>query len=422
MRRSLHRWLYLLLGGAIGLAVGIVLAWPVEVVATAGLSPVLAGVLVLVLAGAPVVAVGTLGEVRPVEAVAVGGLLARAFTDRPGPSTTWAQRWRTGLLLALHVLAGTLAGALLVIGLPSAVVLVAAGGAGAEELLGLPVPAGWPARLLLAAGVLLLVVVGGELLGRGLAAVAPRLLAGSTAERLAAAEASVSVLSGRDRLARELHDSVGHALSLASVQAGAARRLLVRDPAAAEQAIRATEDATRRALVDLDHVLGLLREEEAGPGEVAPAPDLRDLDELVASSRAAGVHVCVEVRGTVGSLPALVSREAYRIVQEGLTNVLRHAPGAAGRLVVDTAGDDLQLTLSNTLSNTLSDTLSDTGASTGADDEAGSTPGTAGGGRGLRGVQERVRDLRGAVRAGTGDDGRWQLAVRLPVHARGAAR
>jgi len=403
VRRSLLRWLYLLLGGAIGVAVGLVLAWPVQVIATAGLPPVLAGLLVVVLVATPVLAVGALGEVRPVEAVAVAGLLSPDYTDRPGPSTTWRQRGRSSLLLGLHVLAGAVAGGLLVVGVPGAVVLAAdPGGAGAEDLLALPLPGSWALRLLLAAGVALLTVLGGELIGRGLAALAPRLLAGPAAERLAAAEASVSLLTGRDRLARELHDSVGHALSLASVQAGAARRLLVRDPAAAEQAIRATEEATRRALVDLDHVLGLLREEEGRPGDVTPAPDLRDLDTLVATARGAGADVAVEVAGAVASLPALVSREAYRIVQEGLTNVLRHAPGAACAVLVDAAGSELELRLVNAV--------------------PGAVPEGAGGGRGLLGVRERVRDLRGSVRSGTDDDGRWSLAVRLPVHARGAAR
>jgi len=403
VRRSLLRWLYLLLGGAIGVAVGIVLAWPAESIATSGLPPAAAGVLIVVLVGTPILAVGALGEVRPVEAVAVGGLLTPQYTDRPGPSTTWRQRGRSSLLLGLHVLAGAVAGGLLVIGVPGAVVLAAdPGGAGAEDLLGFPLPGSWPLRLLLAAGVVVLTVLGGELIGRGLAALAPRLLAGPAAERLAAAEASVSLLTGRDRLARELHDSVGHALSLASVQAGAARRLLVRDPVAAEQAIRATEDATRRALVDLDHVLGLLREEEARPGDVAPAPDLRDLDVLVATARGAGADVDVQVTGPVDGLPALVSREAYRIVQEGLTNVLRHAPGASCALLVEAAGSELALRLVN--------------------DAAGAVAGESGGGRGLQGVRERVRDLRGSVQSGPDDDGRWSLAVRLPVHARGAAR
>ena len=403
VRRSLHRWLYLLLGGAIGVALGIVLAWPVQLVAGAGLPPVLAGVLVLLLVAAPVLAVGALAQVRPVEAVAVVGLLDPAAAVQAGPSTTGRQRRRTALLLAAHVLAGTMAGTLLVVGVPATVVLALdPAGAGGDVLLGLRVPEGWPARALLAVGALVLTVVGGEGLGRGLAALAPRLLAGPAAERLAAAEASVSLLTARDRLARELHDSVGHALSLASVQAGAARRLLDRDPAAAERAIRATEDATRRALVDLDHVLGLLRDEEGTPGDVVASPDLRDLERLAATARAAGAEVDVRLTGPVAGLPAVVSREAYRIVQEGLTNVLRHAPGAACRVVVDASGGDLELRLENVA--------------------PGAVTGGPGGGRGLRGVGERVQALRGQVQAGAGDDGRWQLAVRLPVHARGAAR
>jgi signal transduction histidine kinase len=396
LRRSLHRWVYLLLGGAFALAVGVVFAWPVEVVLASGLPPAAAVVLGLLVGAAPVAAVGTLAETRSIESAAVAALLTGRDEDRAGPSTTPAQRARTGLLLVLHVLAGGLAGGLLVVGLPTAVLLAATPDVGG--LFGaVTVPGGWTVRLVLAVLLAAAVVVGGALLGRGLAALAPRLLAGSTAQRLAAAEAAVSVLAGRDRLARELHDSVGHSLSLVTVQAGAARRLITRDPAAAEAAIRATEDAARRALVDLDHVLGLMREESRDPAGVAPVPDLRDLDDLVSTARAAGARVDVHVEGEVGALPAVVSREAYRIVQEGLTNVLRHAPGAACRLEV-AAGADLRLRL--------------------VDGAAGSVPGAAGGGRGLRGLRERVGDLRGDMQAGPDDDGRFVLAVRLPVHAR----
>jgi signal transduction histidine kinase len=398
---SLHRWVYLLLGGAIGLAFGVVLAWPVQALATSGLTPVLAVPAAVAVLAAPIAAVGALAEVRSIEGVAVSALLTGRPEERPGPSTGVGQRGRTALLLVLHVGAGALAGALLVVGLPTAVVLTFAPDAGGL-LGGLPVPESRSLRVAVSALLVLTTVVGGDLLGRGLAALAPRLLAGSTAERLAAAEASVTLLAGRDRLARELHDSVGHSLSLVSVQAGAARRLMTRDPAAAEQAIRATEDAARRALVDLDHVLGLMREESGGPGDVAPVPDLRDLHELVATARGAGARVAVEVSGSVDALPAVVSRAAYRIVQEGLTNVLRHAPGAACRLEVRAAGSDLELRLLNTGSGTVA--------------------GASGGGRGLRGLRERAGDLRGAVRAGADDDGRWELVVRLPVHARGATR
>ncbi|RBY76423.1 two-component sensor histidine kinase [Geodermatophilus sp. TF02-6] len=402
LRRSLHRWVYLLPGGAIGLAVGVVLAWPVQALASAGLPAVAVVPLALLLLAAPVAVVGSLAEVRAVEGVAVAALLTGRERDRPAPSTTWRQRGRTAVLLVLHVAAGTVAGTLLVVGLPSGVLLLA-DPATAADLLQAPVPEDAVVRLPLAVGVLLAAVVGGELLGRGLAVLAPRLLAGPTAERLAAAEASVSLLAGRDRLARELHDSVGSALSLASVQAGAARRLLARDAAGAERAIRATEDAARRALVDLDHVLGLLREDEGTPAGVAPTPDLRDLPALVATARAAGVDVAVHVAGELGALPAVVSREAYRIVQESLTNVLRHAPGASCRLTVDATGEELDLRVANVRTGVVGDAA-------------------GGGGRGLLGVRERVRDLRGSLHDGPDEDGRWLLAVRLPVHAWGSAR
>jgi signal transduction histidine kinase len=396
LRRELHRWVYLLLGGALALAFGVVLAWPVQSLVTSGLPLALAGALALPVVLAPPAAVGALAETRPVEGAAVAALLTGRAEDRVGPSATAAQRVRTSLLVVLHVGAGGLAAALLVVGLPTAALLAATPDAGG--LLGdVTVPGGWGVRSALALLLAGAVVAGGDLLGRGLAVLAPRLLAGSPAERLAAAEAAVSVLAGRDRLARELHDSVGHALSLVTVQAGAARRLVTRDPAAAEAALRATEDAARRALVDLDHVLGLVREEAGGPAGTAPAPDLRDLDELVGTARGAGARVDVHVTGELGALPAVVSREAYRIVQEGLTNVLRHAPGAACRLDV-AAGEDLRIRL--------------------LDEAPGTVPGASGGGRGLRGLRERARDLRGTVEAGPDGDGRWVLAVRLPVHAR----
>ncbi|WP_345714199.1 sensor histidine kinase, partial [Kineococcus glutinatus] len=273
----------------------------------------------------------------------------------------------------------------------------------AAQLTGLAVPEGPAARLVLAGVLVVAAVAGGALLGPLLAALPPRLLAAPAGERLAVVEAHVSVLAGRERLARELHDSVGHSLSLVSVQAGAARRLLTRDPAAAETALRAVEDASRRALVDLDHVLGLLRE-GSGPAAVttAPAPDLRDLDALVTASRAAGLRAEVAVRGRVEQLPAVVSREAYRILQEALTNALRHAPGAACRVRVDATGDDLVLDVANAAPG-----------GTGAPAAGGPS-----GGRGLRGVRERVLDLRGALDVGADDAGTWRVRVRLPVRAR----
>ena len=400
--RSLHRWVYVLLGAALAVAFGLLLALPGVAVAGVGLPWAVPAIGLLY--AAPVALLGLLGAVRAVEGVAVSALLTGRADPAPPPSATWRQRARTSALLVVHVLAGAVVGALLTVGVPTAVLLVAAvaGNPGAarelgREVAGLPLPDGDSARLLLAAVLVAAVLVAGEGLGRSLAVLAPRLLAGPASERLAVAEAHVSVLAGRDRLARELHDSVGHSLSLVSIQAGAARRLVLHDPAGAQEAMRATEDAARRALVDLDHVLGLLRDETADPVPSAPAPDLRDVDDLASRARAAGAQVDLRHRGNVAVLPAVVSREAYRILQEGLTNALRHAQGAPVTVVVDALGDELLLLVE--------------------DAGAGATV-TPGGGRGLVGVRERVRDLRGTVDAGPRGGGGWTLEVRLPVRAR----
>ena len=145
--------------------------------------------------------------------------------------------------------------------------------------------------------------------GALLARLAPVLLGPTPAERIA-------ILAERNRVARELHDSVGHALGVVSIQAAAAERVLDRDPAFAREALRHIAASARDGQRDLDHVLGLLREEPS-----APAPDLGDLDRLL------DPHA-IELSGDLHRVPGAVSREAYRIIQEGLTNAARHGAGA----------------------------------------------------------------------------------------------
>ncbi|MFF5972797.1 sensor histidine kinase [Streptomyces sp. NPDC012769] len=268
--------------------------------------------------------------------------------------------------------------------------------------------AGLPLGLLLLLGLAAAAAATGALL----ASAAPRLLGPSPADRLAAAERRAAELAVRNRLARELHDSVGHALSAVTLQAGAARRVL--DSGAARraldadgdadadlgfvrEALTAIEETTRRTVGELDAVLGLLRSGK-DDGELT-APGLDALDALV---RGTGSAVELTVRCDPAGLPEAVSREAYRIVQEGLTNAVRYARGETVTARIALSGDELEITMENPLTGTAPVARPD-------------------GGRGLRGIAERARLLGGTAEAGPVDD-RWLLSARLPVGPAGGAR
>ncbi|NEE12214.1 histidine kinase, partial [Streptomyces sp. SID7499] len=193
-------------------------------------------------------------------------------------------------------------------------------------------------------------------------------------------EARAADLAVRNRLARELHDSVGHALSAVTLQASAARRVLDSDPEFVREALAAIEDTTRRTVGELDAVLGVLREGDA-PG-TAPAPTLAaDLDGLLRRTRAGGQRVSATVDADPEALPPLLSREAYRIVQEGLSNALKHAgERAAVDVRIAVADGELEIIVENPVT--------------------GPAPSRAGGGHGLRGIADRARLLGGTATAG----------------------
>lgn len=187
------------------------------------------------------------------------------------------------------------------------------------------------------AGVACLVVamVVAMVMGALVARAAPSLLGPSYADRLRRLETETARLAERNRIARELHDSIGHALSLVTVQAVAARKLGTRDPEFVNDALETIESTSRAATADLDHMLGLLRGGETRAGEPpAPAPDLNALESLVAATRAAGLDVRASVADDLTGVPGVVSRETYRIIQEGLTNALRHSADRSVRLEV----------------------------------------------------------------------------------------
>ncbi|MEU3099400.1 histidine kinase [Streptomyces sp. NPDC006967] len=225
-------------------------------------------------------------------------------------------------------------------------------------------------------------------LGALVTAVARRLLGPSPAERLAAVEARTEQLLERTRIARELHDSIGHALTVAVVQAGAARA--AGDPEFTDRALGAVEETGRAALEDLERVLGVLREPEKPVGS---RPTLVDADRLLESARASGATVHAEVSGPLETAPGPVSREGYRILQESLTNALRHAGAVPVRVRIGVADGVLLLEIRNRLTQDV--------------------PGP-GRGSGLRGIRERAALLGG--RAWTGPDaGDWRVRVELPL-------
>ncbi|MBT2443393.1 histidine kinase [Streptomyces sp. ISL-36] len=256
------------------------------------------------------------------------------------------------------------------------------------------------------AGLLMLVALAAVAAGSGtlLARQAPRLLGPSPADRLAAAERRAAELAVRNRLARELHDSVGHALSAVTLQASAARKVLdagtEQDRDFVREALEAIEETTRRTVGELDSVLGLLRrDEEDGEFE---APGLASLDVLL---KGAGRGVSLTVTGELDRVPDAVSREAYRIVQEGLTNAARYAGGERVTARLTLTEEELEITMENPL-------------------PARAPVARPDGGRGLRGIAERARLLGGTSEAGasvTGGSeagasvGVWRLSVRLPL-------
>ncbi|MEU5535936.1 histidine kinase [Streptomyces sp. NPDC020362] len=338
------------------------------------------------------VPVGLLPAVRMGEGVQAR-LLLTPGEEEPGisvtPSASWRDRLRTVLWLELRMVLGA-AAMFATVWLPIIAYQLAEFGRGHRPS-GLPLldrlPPGRAVALLVPLPLLALygAVVG---LGALVTMCARRLLGPSAAERLAALEERTEQLLERTRIARELHDSIGHALTVAVVQAGAARS--AGDPAFTDRALEAIEDTGRAALADLERVLGVLRESER---PASSRPTLADADRLLESARASGAEVDAEVTGPVAEVPGPVSREGYRILQEALTNVLRHAGAVPVRVRVSVADGTLALEVRSPL--------------------PGAIPGP-GRGSGLRGIRERAALLGGSARTGP-DGGDWQVHAELPV-------
>ncbi|MFE6747593.1 sensor histidine kinase [Kitasatospora purpeofusca] len=331
------------------------------------------------------------------------------------PSRGWADRRRTAAWLVGRVLLGGLVGWASVLVPAAAFDLVArpeqavfglrpggTGGAGGPGWAPLLAPV-----LLFALGWLVVWA------GRLQLAMAVRLLGPSPAERLAAAELRAERLLERNLLARELHDSIGHALTVTVLQAGAARE--VDDPVFAAEALEVIEETGRRAMDDLERTLALLRDPgdqgDHGRGEDArERPGIDRLPALFETAGAAGSPVDARVDVPAGALPGVLSREGYRIVQEGVTNALKYAPGEPISVRIAVRDGSLELRCANALRPNAAR------AHGGAPARSGGSPRR--GGKGLRGIRERAVLLGGEAAAGA-ESGEWVLTVRVPLRLGG---
>ncbi|MDT0610957.1 sensor histidine kinase [Streptomyces lancefieldiae] len=342
---------------------------------------------------AVLIPLGFVPAVRTGEGVQARLLLSPGHEDSAfsvAPSATWRDRLRTVAWLELRMALGGLT-AVACVWLPVLTVELVRLALG-HRIADIPVlrdAEPHSAYALLA--LLPLLALYGAVVGLGILATAGAraLLGPSAAERLEALEERTEQLLERTRIARELHDSIGHALTVAVVQAGAARA--AGSPDFTERALTAIEETGRAALEDLERVLGVLREAER---PVSARPTLTDADRLLESARASGAEVDAEVTGPLETLPGPVSREGYRILQEALTNVLRHAGAVPTRVRVEVADGALSLTVRNPL----------------PDGRAGT-----GRGSGLRGIRERAALLGGRAHTGPDGAGDWLVRVELPL-------
>ncbi|HSK96452.1 MAG TPA: sensor histidine kinase [Euzebyales bacterium] len=288
----------------------------------------------------------------------------------------------TAAAMGLRVWAVGVAGAFLVVFVMFGVL------SGAAPREALPIVPGW----------LVAVLVAGEVARsrREYRAEAERRAA--EAERTREEEALRRATEERLRIAREVHDVLSHSISMINFQAGVAVHLLDTRPEQARIALVAIKQASKNALRDLRATLGVLREADAQDGARVPAGGLHRLDELVAGAEAAGLRLEVHTSGEPRELPAGVDLAAYRIVQESVSNIVRHAGTSTGTVTLRFGRDDLTVTIDNA---------------------AGARNGTAspGAGDGIRGMRERAEALGGELAAGPRPDGGFRVRAQLPLDA-----
>jgi signal transduction histidine kinase len=213
-------------------------------------------------------------------------------------------------------------------------------------------------------------------------------------EREREERARAAVAEERARIARELHDVVGHSVSVMTVQASGVRRLLRPEQEREREALMIVEQTGREALAEMRRLVGVLRRPEEAPA-LAPQPSLQYLDKLLDQVRESGLDVDLKVEGEVEKLPASIDLAAYRLVQEGLTNTLKHAQAHRAEVLVRYGNGEVELVV--------------------ADDGDGKGGGD-GGGHGLVGLRERIAVAGGQLEAGPRTGGGYEVRARIPMN------
>jgi signal transduction histidine kinase len=259
----------------------------------------------------------------------------------------------------------------------------------------------WPNLVMIAASMAVAATIGDATRSQRayLAAVEQR---AAEAERTRDEEARRRVDEERLRIARELHDVVAHSLSIIAVQSGAAAHVLDSDPAQARRSLDAIRQTSKGALDELRAMLGVLRAEGDADAPLAPVPGLSRIEDLAEPVRAAGYDVSVVTEGSLVDVPTLVDSSAYRVVQEALTNVVRHAGPCSVTVAVRREPGLLSVSVE--------------------DDGRGVTAAPSAeqpGGHGLAGMRERVHALGGTFQAGPRSNGGFVVYAEIPLGTRG---
>ena len=242
-----------------------------------------------------------------------------------------------------------------------------------------------------------------------------RYLAGlaEQAERERATEAERArqdIREERVRIARELHDVVAHTLTVITVQAGVGRRLMGKYPEEAGNALASIETIGRTAQDELRVVLGLLRDEPSEAASLAPAPRLADLKDLLETVRDSGTSVELRTSGTDRELSPSLELSIYRVVQEALTNVVKHAPGSPASVDLAVTEAEVQIEVTNERGSRAPTAAPDWPGSSAAAGSGDSRPG-----HGIAGMRERVGAFGGWLAAGPWRNGGFRVIARIPL-------